>query len=318
LSACPWCGIARTGEQDPFPGPIGEQVALAEPSTATLNVGKRLEYLGSYIDMAVADGGLTDEERTYLFAMAKRLQLPRKKVERLIADEIQKARAKPAPSGPGVPRLETTATKFEFLQLRHGKPAKGSFVLSNVGGGVLRGTIASSGKWLRVAQSAIDTTKHRQEIAFVVDSATLKLGSTHTGMIAIDSNGGNQQVRVLVSMEITNRVVERFRRTIVIMGVVAADILGTVIDLHPGWTILWALLSGVLLGVGARTLFMVGQKQRLVRGFAYAATVALLLPLVIALVLLPIISLIAAQLPVNTLPPLGMLYALQARYRTTR
>ena len=162
---------------------------------------------------------------------------------------------------------------------------------------MLRGSIGSNVKWLRLAQNAIDTSKHRQEVAFVVETAGLKLGSTHTGTIAIDSNGGAQQVKVLVSMEVTDRVIERFRRMVVPIGIFAADLFGTLLGIHPVWSALWAMASGGLLAFGARTLFHVLRKQRVVSDLAYLVGVSLLLPVVLGLLFVPPISAIIARLP---------------------
>jgi serine/threonine protein kinase len=229
LTACPWCQVATKKGKDPFPSPIGQQVMLADPTNTLDGLEKRLDYLRSYVMMALADGVLTAEEESQLMALGVKLQLPPKDVERLIQDELKKVKAKRGSSVGGIPKLEVSKNRFEFNNLRVGEVQRGSFVINNVGGGALQGSVASNQRWLHVLRSQIDPTRHRQEFEFEVDTTGLPFGLKQTGVIEIRSNGGTEQVLVDLSVEVPEAALGRFRTFLTWMGLLGGGLLGYVL-----------------------------------------------------------------------------------------
>jgi len=218
LRSCPWCKVREVRGRDPFPSPIGHQIALESTATQLDSLEKRLEYLKPYLVMAFADGVLTNEEQSYLTALGSKLQIPSKELERAIQAEAKRAQGKFG-SSPGSPKLEVSQTTFEFGNIRRGTALSGRFVISNVGGGSLQGSMRSDRSWLKPSQNSIDPARHRQEHGFTVDSASLTLGSQNRGTIAIDSNGGRQSIYVSVSVELEAKALSRFRNRLFWFGV---------------------------------------------------------------------------------------------------
>lgn len=248
-SSCPWCGIARSSGRDPFPSLLGQQVALNDPTNTLASIDNRLEYLRSHAAAVVIDGMLTTEEDHYLTELGKRLQIPSKEVHKVIQEEAQKAQIKGVTSGQTSPRLEISKTRFEFLDLRLGTVTPDNFTISNTGGGVLQGSIISNRRWLKLPQSQIDITKHKQDIPFVVETAGLPLGLKETGTIEIRSNGGTQHVQVELSVEIPDAAISRFRQSITYAGLLAGGLLGSLTyTLLPaqGWKEATAVVAGLV------------------------------------------------------------------------
>lgn len=105
------------------------------------------------------------------------------------------------PTSSSSPQLEVNKRTFEFLNIRKNSAVSDGFTVSNVGGGVLSGPIKTNKNWLKVSQNNIDTTKHKQDIAFHVNTSGLAFGFRDTGTIEIQSNGGTESVNVTVSIE---------------------------------------------------------------------------------------------------------------------
>ena len=59
----------------PLSSPIGQQIALNDPSQSLDSLDKRIAYLKTYIDMALSDGVLTGDEKDYILAWAQKLQV---------------------------------------------------------------------------------------------------------------------------------------------------------------------------------------------------------------------------------------------------
>lgn len=98
-------------------------------------------------------------------------------------------------------KLEISETNFVFSDLRIGIPITQSFIISNMGGRALSGSIKTNKKWLRVFQSDIDPTQQRQEVIFQVNTSGLAFGFKDTGTIEIRSNAGTERVNVTISIE---------------------------------------------------------------------------------------------------------------------
>lgn len=122
------------------------------------------------------------------------------------------------PTSSSFPQLYVNKRPFEFLNIRKNSHVSDSFTISNVGGGVLSGPIKTNKKWLKVSQNNIDTTKHKQDIAFHVDTSGLSFGFRDTGTIEIQSNGGAERVNVTLSIE-PNIVARKRRNKYIGLGV---------------------------------------------------------------------------------------------------
>ena len=228
LHSCPWCEIRATRGRDPFLSPVGQQIALDDGTLQLESLEKRIEYLQPYVVMAFADGVLTTEEKNYLNALGSRLQVPVKEVDKLIQAEAKRVKGKLG-SSPGNPQLEVSQTAFQFENIRRGTQVSGRYVIANIGGGSLQGAIRSSHKWLKVSQSLIDTSRHRQEHEFVVETSQLGLGSQNWGSIEIDSNGGNARLQISISIEIEKSALSRFGRTLFWIGALVGGVFGYVL-----------------------------------------------------------------------------------------
>ena len=120
----------------------------------------------------------------------------------LKAPSIQKGRqVSSSPSSTGNPILEINKKNFEFLNMRAGSSASGSFTISNIGGDTLSGSISTNKRWLRVNQNNIDTSRHRQDISFYVDTSGFNFGSKESGIIEIQSNGGTERIYISFSIK---------------------------------------------------------------------------------------------------------------------
>ena len=120
----------------------------------------------------------------------------------LKAPSIQKGpQLSSSPSSTGNPILEINKKNFEFLNIRAGSSASGSFTINNIGGGTLSGSVSTNKRWLRVNQNNIDTSRHRQDISFYVDTSGFNFGSKESGIIEIQSNGGIEKISISFSIQ---------------------------------------------------------------------------------------------------------------------
>jgi serine/threonine protein kinase len=225
LNSCPWCKLANLTGKDPFPSPVGQQIGLDDPSSAVESLDNRLAYFNTYLVMALADGVLTTEEESQLHTLGSKLQIPPKDIEKAIQAEAKKVKARTSSSGGGMPKPEISKSVFEFKNLRASSTAQDSFVVTNTGGGILRGSIRSNRPWLKPLQIQIDTTRHRQEISFLVDTAGLRLGDKEQGVIEIRSNGGTEFIHVNISVEIEKMALSRFAWSLAAGGFLAGSLL---------------------------------------------------------------------------------------------
>lgn len=111
--------------------------------------------------------------------------------------------AVPSVDAPKTPKLTISRTAFDFTRMRKGKTASGRFTISNVGTGLLIGSITTNNAWLKTSRNDIDVTRSRQDIEFIVNTSGLDPGFKDVGTIRIQSNGGAEQVSVHVSVKAT-------------------------------------------------------------------------------------------------------------------
>ena len=228
LRSCPWCDIESRRGRDPFPSPVGEQVALDNSANLLDSLEKRLEYLHPYVVMAFADGILTSEEESQLNAFGKKLQIPAKEIEKLIQTEAAKVQGKRG-QAPGSPKIALSQTSFTFDSVRRGSSVSGRYTITNAGGGTLSGTIRANRPWVTLSQSVIDTAHHIQDHTFYLDTSTLTLGTTNQATIEIASNAGTIRVGISVAVEMEKAVLSRSRKQMFWAGIPLGAILGLVI-----------------------------------------------------------------------------------------
>jgi hypothetical protein len=176
------------------------------------------------------DGVLSYEEEKQIREAAANFQIPPDQVEKIIQDEKRKhptrAPATRTGMGSGTPVLDVSKRQFDFRDLRTGSTTWGSFTISNTGGGILQGPIKSNKPWLRPLQSQIDTTRHRQDISFKVDTTGLPLGVRDRGEIEIRSNGGADTIVVNLSVEAPPVAMGRFRKVLFCLGFFGGGLFG--------------------------------------------------------------------------------------------
>jgi len=228
LRTCPWCSIEASRGRDPFPSPVGHQIALEDSANLLDSLEKRLEYLRPYVEMAFADGILTSEEESQLTAYGKKLQIPPKEIEKLIQSEAAKVQGERG-KAPGSPEITLSQTRFEFEKIRQGTSLSGRYTITNPGGGVLTGAIKTNSAWIKPSQVAIDSTRHIQEHTFHLDTSNLALGTRHHGAIEIASNAGTVRIEISISIEIEEAAVGRWRKQLFWSGVLAGLAFGFIL-----------------------------------------------------------------------------------------
>lgn len=254
LRACPWCRIKKSTGHDHFLSPVGHQIALETHSGQPDSLEKRIEHLKPYIQVAFADGILTAEEELFLMERGAELQIPAKEVKKAVEAEQRRLGGAKAVTA-GTPRIEVSRVNFAFEKIRRGEPASGIYTISNVGGGSLQGKVIPRQAWLKVPQTVIDPTRHRQEHSFSADTSKLTLGSHNQAVIDIESNGGRAQIQVSVSIEIEKEALSRFRVSIFALGAILGGLFGYVLYNYllvdvPARTVVSAL-AGIVGLIGA-------------------------------------------------------------------
>ena len=228
LRSCPWCEIESRRGRDPFPSPVGEQVALDNSANLLDSLEKRLEYLHPYVVMAFADGILTSEEEGQLNAFGKKLQIPAKEIEKLIQTEAAKVQGKRG-KAPGSPEIALSQSSFTFDNIRRGTSVSGRYTITNAGGGTLSGTIKANRPWVVLPQGAIDAARHIQEHTFCLDTSTLTLGTRNHAAIEIASNAGTVRIDISVAIEMERATLSRWRKQAFWAGIPLGVVLGLVI-----------------------------------------------------------------------------------------
>ncbi|MBC8550814.1 MAG: hypothetical protein H8D23_14310, partial [Candidatus Brocadiales bacterium] len=253
LSTCPWCDKVRKTGKDSFPSPVGQQIILPDPTSQTVSLEDRKAWLLPYIEMALVDGYISREEKEYLIDQGLKLHISEKVTKKLIESEVQK-RGALVKTVSGRPKLELSKTSFDFPNIRKGSSVTASFIISNVGGGTLSGPIKTNKKWLKVSQSNIDTTRHKQDITFYVEPSGLPFGFKDTGTIEIQSNCGAERVFVDFSLEMPEADLSRFRSGLTIGGLILGGLFGYFIynlSLIQGMNVNVAGIAGIVALVGA-------------------------------------------------------------------
>ena len=225
LRSCPWCDLKKKNGHDPFLSPVGQQIALESATGPLDSLENRIAHLQSHVTIAFLDGVLTSEEESYLLARGAELEISTREVQKVIEAEARRVQGKRG-SAAGTPLIEVSRKNFAFENVRRGNQVSGSYVINNVGGGSLQGKVSSKQSWLKLSQSLIDASRHRQEHGFIAETSGLALGSKNSGFIEMETNGGNAEIHVAVSVEIEKQALSRFRRRLFWLGMLLGGIFG--------------------------------------------------------------------------------------------
>ncbi|MDI6811619.1 MAG: hypothetical protein QMD80_08170 [archaeon] len=148
---------------------------------------------------ASVDKIITPTEYRMLLEEAKRLKISRERADVIIqgvAKEYGATIGEVETQPLGVPVLEVDCDHMYFENIRIGTSQSKSFTISNVGGGAMRGKISVSQPWISVSPDRIDPTKHKQQVVVTVNTTVLMPGFMSTGVINVNTNGGDYQIPV--------------------------------------------------------------------------------------------------------------------------
>lgn len=98
------------------------------------------------------------------------------------------------------PVLQVDKTHFEFKDLKWGTVVSEYLSVSNMGGGILTGTIRAVMGWVVLSEDIIDTPDI-QEIEITIDTTKLLAGQEYSETIEIQTDGGEATVYVDISTE---------------------------------------------------------------------------------------------------------------------
>ena len=170
LDYCPWCEKNnKIGEdKDSFPSHVGLQVPLGDLTKSIQTLDERIDYLRTYIEMALSDGVINADEKEYIIEMGLKLQIPKKEIEKVIADEIKKCSTSLQISTINIPKLEISKASFIFSTIRKGSVIPDSFTISNVGGGVLSGPIKTNKNGLKYRKTILTQLNTNKILHFML------------------------------------------------------------------------------------------------------------------------------------------------------
>jgi TonB family protein len=241
---------------------------------AKANEGKLLDF----IRFTLRDKILTPTEKNDLLAQAHELGISQERAGELIRQEMIKTESiegedpsaavwgrnggtTPVVPGSASPRLALNLTTLSLGKLRKGEECVRTFIIDNLGGGILQGTIdVSHLEWMKVSQAEIDPRRHHQEVTVRVDTSNLALGTNHVGMVEIRSNGGRQGIRVDFSIELESSAVSRYRTRLFWSGLVIGAVFGLLLYEMAPSTLTRDAIANVAFLVGFVSFVVVGAK----------------------------------------------------------
>ncbi len=110
---------------------------------------------------------------------------------------------------PRLPQLKVDPPTLFFNNCAPDELYESKIIVENIGGGILSGTVkAGEGTpWLKVKQGAFDIGKVSLDVPIVVDTGGMAKGTSYTGKIIVESNGGTDEVGVVVVMSERKRFI---------------------------------------------------------------------------------------------------------------
>ena len=103
------------------------------------------------------------------------------------------------------PKLAVNLESIDFADIEAGASSTKELALSNSGGGTLTGTLTTTKQWLKVEPATINLSTTSQTIKLTVDTTGLSADLNDTGIVSINTNGGNADVPVTLSV-CTNKI----------------------------------------------------------------------------------------------------------------
>ena len=104
-------------------------------------------------------------------------------------------------ASPPPPLLNVDRTQIYITGV---KPQSGmsweTLSVTNTGGGTLTGTVTTMEDWLDVSPTQIEVTDDAQKITVGMDSTALSYGETYTGYINMETEGGDEQIKVTLKI----------------------------------------------------------------------------------------------------------------------
>ena len=241
---------------------------------AKANEGKLLDF----IRFTLRDKILTPTKKNDLLAQAHELGISQERAEELIRQEMIKAGSTegedpsaavlgrnsgtiPVVLGSVSPRLALNLTAISLGKRRKGEECVRTFIIDNLGGGILQGTIdVSHPEWMKVSQMEIDPRRHHQEVTVRVDTSNLALGTNHVGMVEVRSNGGRQGIRIDFSIELEASAVSRYQTRLFWSGLVVGGVFGLLLYAMAPSTLTRDAIAHMALLVGFFVFVLVGAK----------------------------------------------------------
>jgi outer membrane protein assembly factor BamB len=108
---------------------------------------------------------------------------------------------------PRPPQLKVDPPTIFFRDVMPNDIVPQSFTVSNIGSGILSGTIkvAPGAPWLEVKVTNFDISKTSLTVPVILDTTGMTRGSSYTGKIIVDSNGGYDEIGIVVTVKPLNR-----------------------------------------------------------------------------------------------------------------
>lgn len=212
LKSCPWCDRAHNlgNDKDSFPSSAGVQIHIQDPNSQMVSRQDREAYLLRIITFALMDGCLSPEEEAYIISEGSKVNISEKDVKQLIAAEVKKKGL--LPGAVGSPSLRVDRTYIALQNVKIGLIRYEMIEVSNVGNGVLTGTITSNVPWIKVPVTMAPNIQNQsQKIQLTIDTSSLPYGFSGTGTVSIKTNGGDIGISVSLATEGLSNLVSKFR-----------------------------------------------------------------------------------------------------------
>lgn len=103
---------------------------------------------------------------------------------------------------PRPPQLKVDPPTLFFKDIMPNDLSKQTLTITNIGSGILSGTVkvAPGAPWLEVKVSSFDISKTELVVPVLLDATGMARGSSYTGKIIIESNGGYDEIGVVVTI----------------------------------------------------------------------------------------------------------------------
>jgi hypothetical protein len=158
----------------------------------------------------------------------------------------------PPPRQTPPPRLVISQTWFDFTGRGPSEKLEGKFTVGTTRG-LLEATVKSPEPWLHVLQDQVAASAS-QEISFRIEGSTLQLGKMYSGAITVQSNAGNYDVGISVTLDLQKEELASYRHRMLAFGFLLGSAFGLLMyflipDLQTRNAI--ALVAGFVAFIGA-------------------------------------------------------------------